>query len=236
MRRIPTLLLFGVVCTLSMVRADTTTVSFDSGSATLSDQVSTPLSGGTALNGDGDVLQLGYYSSATTSNNFQGTWIPLSGQGSANTAVIPGGPVTNPTNETYNQTSIGDLTSNGASTGQFAISLDFVQGNATSGNSLPAAGVPLAIRFYNGTTIANSTFYNVVSDDLWVWKTPNTPPTTVTPSLNDSGLEWLSIALGQTADTAFRTTISLSAGPGAFNLGRRCITRFLSYPDNPSAL
>lgn len=191
--------------------ADQTTVSFDSGTQLVFDQntaTSNPLTAGLSGNGDGAVLQLGYYDAATLLNNFGGNWIPLSGATSPNTAVIPGGAPVNPTGETYNQTSIGDLVANGASSGQFALSLNFVSGNATSGNSLPSSPtVPLALRFYNAPTIGGSTFYNVVSDDLWVWKTPTTPPASITISLNDLGLEWQSVAIGQSANTAFHTTI-----------------------------
>jgi hypothetical protein len=207
----------GVVISLVVARADTTTVSFDSGSQFVYDQntaATNKLTGGTSANGNGTVLQLGYYNAATVANNFQGTWVPLSGEMSLNTAVIPGGATVNPSGETYNQTTIGDLNFNGAADGQFALSLNFVLGNATSGNSLPASSnVPLALRFYNGTTTANSTFYNVVSDDQWLWKQPVVPPSTVTISLSDSGLEWLSTYLGQSINTKFHTTISLAAVP-----------------------
>jgi len=65
----------------------TTQVSFDSGSfLVLNLGGVTPLTAGNlSANGDGAVLQLGYYSSATVSNNFLGTWIPLTGEGSLNT-------------------------------------------------------------------------------------------------------------------------------------------------------
>ncbi|HJT80857.1 MAG TPA: hypothetical protein VJ719_06650, partial [Chthoniobacterales bacterium] len=173
-----------------------------------------PLSGGTPLNGDGTVLELGYFSTATVANNFAGSWVALSGESSLNTAVIPGGLPANPTGETYNQTSIGDLTANGASNATFAISLNFVLGNPTSGNSMPAnTTTPLALRFYNNTTIASSTYYNVVSDDLWLWKTPTQVGSNVTVSLDDVNLEWLSIFEGQNANTAFHTTIPLAAVP-----------------------
>jgi hypothetical protein len=198
-----------------LVYGDQTTVSFDSGSQMMYNEntgATIALSGGTPVNGDGTVLQLGYYDAATTANNFAGNWVPLSGQTSLNTAVIPGGLIANPTNETYNQTSIGDA--NGAGNATFAISLNFVAGDPNSGNSLPSlATIPLALRFYNNTSIATSTFYNVVSDDLWLWKTPITPPSSVTISLNDLNLEWLSISQGQAANTAFHTTISLAAVP-----------------------
>jgi hypothetical protein len=184
---------------LVQVKADQTTVSFDSGSQTVFNQGSTPLSGGTTADGDGDVLQLGYFTGA----NFTGTFIPLSGNGSLNTAIVPGSTIA------YNQTSIGDLNANGAGDGTFAMSLDFVLGSGTSGNNLPTGGTLLALRFFNGTTVANSTMYNTVTDPLWVWQNPATPPVNVTLSLDDLGLLWESIVKnGQASTTAFHTSIS----------------------------
>ena len=174
---------------------DTTTISFDSGSQTMFNQASTPLTGGTTADGDGAVLQLGYFTVNTAS--FQGTWVPLSGEGSLNTAVIIGSAPA----ETYNQTSIGDLTANGAGDGTFAMSLNFILGSGTSDNSLPPAGTQLALRFYNGTTIGSSTFFNTVTDSLWKWVAPNTPPVNVTMSLDDANLVW--------QDIAFHTSIPI---------------------------
>jgi hypothetical protein len=208
----------GLQCSL----ADTTTVSFDSGSQTMFNQASIALSGGTINDGDGDVLQLGYYTGA----NFTGNWVPLSGETSLNTAIIAGSSPAEP----YNKTSIGDLNSNGAGNGTFAMSLDFVAGSATSGNSLPSNGTQLALRFYNGTTLASSTFYNAVTDPLWTWKTPATPPAVVTMSFDDAGLVWQG-----GVNSAFHTTISFSQVPepsviasllvGAAILGSRAIRR-----------
>jgi hypothetical protein len=185
-----------------------TTVGFDSGSQTIFNQASTPLTAGTAADGDGAVLQLGYYDGASIANNFLGNWVPLSGEGSLNTAIIAG---SSPAGETYNHTSIGDLSSAGAgANGIFALSLVFVVGDPASGNSLPGSTtIPLSIRFYNGTTIASSTFFNVVSDDLWLWKAPqpSNVPNNVAITLDQAGLEWLSIAQGGAAGTAFHTTL-----------------------------
>jgi hypothetical protein len=200
-----------LVAAFQVVRADTTTVSFDSGNLIIFDNPAlhggsdVALSGGTTNDGNGTVLQLGYFDGATTANNFAGNWVPLSGETSLNTALIAG----SSPSEAYNKTSIGDLNGSGAGNGTFALSLDFVTGNAQSGNSLPPnTNIPLAIRFYNGTTIASSTFYNIVSDDTWKWQNPATPPANVTISLNDANLEWLSIALGQNTNTTFHTTIA----------------------------
>lgn len=193
----------GLIAVSVSAFADTTAVGFDSGSVFVYDQntaAQNKLSGGTTADHDGFVLQLGYYSGATTTNNFAGTWIPLTGEGSANTA--------------YNNTTIGDLNAEGGENGAFFIpGLNFTAGSGTTGNNLPAAGTPLSIRFYNAATIATSSFYNVVSDDAWTWKAPATPTSSVPMSLDDAGLEWLSISLGQAANTAFHTTVPTAAVP-----------------------
>ncbi|HEY4281910.1 MAG TPA: PEP-CTERM sorting domain-containing protein [Chthoniobacterales bacterium] len=186
---------------VAQVHADTTTVSMDSGGFQLFNQASTLLNGGTAADGDGAVLQLGYFTGA----NFTGSFIALTGEGSLNTGTIPDASPA----ETMNKTSIGDLTNQGGANGEFWLpELDFVSGSLTSGNNLPANNTQLAIRIYNGTTIASSTFYNTVTDSLWKWVTPATPPTVATLSLADSGLVWESIVRGMNANTAFHTSIA----------------------------
>jgi hypothetical protein len=214
--------------TLNSALSDSTDVSMDSGSKFLYDErteASIPLTGGTTADGDGAVLQLGYYSNATIADNFAGTWIPLTGEGSLNTAIVMG---SSPA-ESYNRTSIGDLTSQGAGNGEFFMSLVFVEGDPTSGNSFPQSNsTPLALRVYNGTTVASSTFYNVVSDDLWLWRGPATPPPARTISLDDPGLEWLSVTLGQPQNTAFHTTISVATVPEPRSFSLLCLgTLFL---------
>lgn len=187
-----------------------TQVTFDSGSVQVKNQSGTALSGGTAADGNGTVIQLGYFTSATTSNNFLGNWVPLSGQLSLNTA--------------YSTTSIGDTTAAGAGDGTFGLDLFFIQGDLTKGNSLPGAvTIPLAIRFFNSTTIATSTFYNTVSDDLWLWKLPATPaptPPQVVISLDHANLEWESIAVNtQAPSSAFKTSIPTIAAPEPASTG-----------------
>ena len=194
----------------ALAQLPTTTVSFDSGEQMMLDQNNVPLTAGPVGDGNGAVLQLGYYSTATAANNFSGTWIPLSGEGSLNTAIIFG---SSPP-EMYNQTSIGDLTVRFAGPATFALQLSFRQGDPTSGNSLPSSTtIPLALRFYNNTTIGTSTHYNVVSDDDWLWENPAPQVNTIDISLNDVGLEWQSIFEGQAATTAFHTSIPLAAVP-----------------------
>lgn len=158
----------------------TTTVSWESVIGVLKgSNNSTALTAGTGADGDGAVLELGYYSTATTTNNFSGTWIPLTGPNSANTA--------------FSNTSIGDQ--GGGPDGQFSISTTFTAGSPTTGNNLPGStSIPLVIRFYNATTIGASTAYGAVSNDSWLWVLPSvTPGSTLTLSLNPSngGNEWL---------------------------------------------
>ena len=155
--------------------------------------------GNTATTGDGAVLQLGYFSTATTANNFSGTFIPLSGQTSLNTA--------------YSNTSIGDNAASGAGAGQFVLSLSFTTGSLTTGNSLPAAGTPLSVRFFNNTTLATSTFFNAVSNDIWLWQTPAAAPNSpiVAITLNDAGLEFLG-----GASSAFYTSQAVVPEPSSF--------------------
>jgi len=181
-----------------------TQVNIDSGSFQVMNQGSSFLTAGPAGDGNGAVLQLGYYSGATSgSSNFVGTWTPLTGQGSANTDIILG------STAQYNQSSIGDKnTDTGNTDGTFSIQF-FFGSNAANSMNLPPAGTILSIRFYNNTTLASSSFYNAVSNDTWVWANPAFPPSTVVMSLDNAGLEWQSIAMGQAATTAFHTSIAI---------------------------
>jgi hypothetical protein len=182
-----------------------TTVTVFSGTSTVRNNANVVLSGGlSGTDGDGAVIQLGYYSNATVANNFLGTWVPLTGEGSANTGGII--PTSSPI-LSYNKTSVGDTNANGASDGTFAFKLEFVAGDAGTGNNLPGSiTIPLSIRIYDKATIASSSFFNVVSDDLWVWKTPLDLPqiSSINISLDDANLEWQ-----DGAASAFKTTIAI---------------------------
>ena len=186
------------------------TVNFDSGSSpgyTMTNfNGTTPLTGGTATDGNGAVLQLGYFSSGTSSTPFAGTWVALTGQGGANSA--------------FSTTSIGDATANGAGTGTFAMSLSFNTAVANTTNSLPTAGTPLGFRIYNNTTIASSTFYETISSTLtsWQWQTPADAP--FQPILNltlDDPLASLrrenGTGAGAAATATFNTNLSVTPVP-----------------------
>lgn len=167
------------------------TINFDSGGSTINDQLGSPLSGGTpTVDGDGFVLQLGYYSQATTASNFLGEWVALSGFGSLNTGSIPG------TTIGFNQTTVGDNQDQGAgAAGTFALTLTFDESDSTRNKSFPAVGVPLSVRFYNASTLVeNVTLFNAFSIDTgFNWAAPADSPGQ--PILNislDQPVEWQS--------------------------------------------
>lgn len=131
---------------------------------------------------DGAILQLGYYTMATTLNPFAGSWVPITGEGSGNSFY----------------STVGDK---GMQDGLFGIGLGFFTPNA----NFPSAGTPLTIRFYDSTSIATSTYFNAVSNTTgtWNWITPVDPRPTITISLSDPG------TVLQDASSAYRTTIAV---------------------------
>jgi hypothetical protein len=211
------------------VYGQATSVNMDSGGLQVFNQSTTLLSGGAAgVDGDGFVLQLGFYQGATAANNFgNGIFVPITGEGSGNTSIIPG----SSPNVQFQGMRIGDVFANGGTNGEFWISgLNF------SGAAIPAGltiGTPLSVRFFNATTIGAATFYNAVSDDLWLWSAPAIPTAVVNVSLADPNLDWYSIFLGGAAGTAFHTTVPsaipepstlaclLLGGAGTLALGAR---------------
>ncbi len=138
----------------------------------LTNKTASPLCAGTALSGDGTLLELGYYSMASVSNPFAGSWTILA------------------------TTTIGD---DGIEiSGRFSTST--ILGGSASGGL--TSSTPLSIRFYDGTTVANSTYFNAVSktSGSWNYIAPNDP----SPVLN--------LAIDKGASTVFQNGLS-----GAFS-------------------
>lgn len=105
----------------------------------LLDKTSTPLSSGTGASGDGTLLQLGYYSLATVSNPFRGSWVTLA------------------------STTMGD---NGVElAGKFSTSSIL----GASPFPEPSVGTPLAVRFFDGASEATSSYFNAVSNTSGAW-------------------------------------------------------------------
>lgn len=199
-------------------RAALTTVNFDSGGYQIfNTDALTPVTSGSQvspIDGDGAVLQLGYFSTATAAAPFSGSWIALTGEGGLNPAYsIPGSL----------RTTVGDVIGLGANTppGQFALSLDFGP-QITGGNVLlPTAGTPLGIRIYNATTIALSTALTTISSTKanWRWLTPADAPANpiINISLADTPLNEIFVYngtnTGAVADGTFYTNTPVIAVP-----------------------
>jgi hypothetical protein len=167
-----------------------TTVVIDSGGHSLyADPWGNTLLNGGESNGEGALVEVGYYSAATVGNDFAGTWTPLAIQ----------------------QPSIGTSTADGADSGSIAATI-LISGSVAG----PPAGTPLAIRFYSQATVAGSYAYNAVSSDDWVWQSQAAPPVdpVIILSLNNPNLKWVGGAA-----SAFKTSVSLSGsgvGEGSY--------------------
>lgn len=161
---------------------------------TLNDFNGNPLNAGSANDGDGAVLQLGYYTMATTLDPFAGDWVAMTGQG------------------TSYLTTIGDSGDRGA--GSFKTEVILLQGSYTF--TEPPIGTPLALRFYDSNSIGASTYFNAVSDTTggFNWLAPADPDALVGLGLSylTAGVFWQ-----DGSGSAFRTTIPIPE-PSAFAL------------------
>lgn len=200
-------------------QAEEITIGMDSGSYTLLNQLNATLTGGSILDGNGAIIQLGYYDQAVVGNNFLGTWIPLTGDGSLNTGNIK---LDNSGTINLNQTSVGDQSSQGTGDGNFVIQLQFETTNPTKSQGLGglvANTTPLSIRIYNGTTLASSTHYNTISNDAWTWKTPQLFPNgpNILMTFDEPGTEFQD-ASGVVPGTSIKTSLVLIPEPSSFAL------------------
>ena len=155
------------------------------------------------VNGQGQLVQLGYFSTATDSSLFSGVFIPLaqfnSGDSGSGSSPVSNGRI--------------------SLTVQFDLSLqatNFPGAPAASTyaalNSYPAAGTPIAIRWYDTTN--TSGFYNSVSATNWDWVTP----TLLSPgaiNLNpDAGS--LPVAVGLSFQSAANPYVAAIPEPSTF--------------------
>ena len=176
--------LFGLAGFIPKALAATTAVFWENGIGTeLRDSAGNVLTQGTAAFGDGTILQMGYYSLATTDDPFAGYWISLQG---------PGSP--------YDYRSrIGDkLGVDGLFDSEwFSHSEPFL---------LPTTGRPLTVRFFDNTSIGASTFFNAVSNTTgtWNWVNHSSLISYIHISLSDPGLVWQG-----GSGSAYRTTIAI---------------------------
>lgn len=159
---------------------------------TLQNQAGTALDGGSVSNGDGTLLEFGYYFLGATATPFSGAWTPLTG----------------PQSESLIDTTIGDGWSgaDGIFTFTFQLNLSLA--------SLPADGTPLVMRYYDATNRASSMAFNAVAntDGTWNW---NSTAFQINMSVGDEpGTIWQ-----DGAASAYRTTIPIPEPSGILMLG-----------------
>lgn len=133
------------IVSASAYGATYTAVSVATGGKRMSDINGNYLTGGLpTVDHDGAVVQLGYHSAATVGHEFDGVWIPLTDEGSANSD--------------YAHSTVGDRVGffPPVNNGEIPDRWEFHLGSATAGQNLPAAGTPLAFKFYDSTTIPAS--------------------------------------------------------------------------------
>lgn len=140
---------------------------------------------------DGAVLEVGYYTLASTENPFAGSWVTMVGPS------IPA--------STF--ATIGDKT-NGAA-GLFHRSTGF--GVTPLGPyAFPAIGTPMTIRFFNAPASQVPTHYNAVSSVDWIWPGLGDPQSQLTMDVSSAAsLLWF----GGPGST-FRTTIPVPEPSG----------------------
>lgn len=198
-------------------QSSTTVNWYNSTISPLRDMAGNPLTQGNAvLNCDGTLIQLGYFTSATTANKFSGTWVPLTG--------APGRP----------RTTIGDsFDLNGSGDGVAQFNTFFQSGTATIevydesdgghyqtqssvgiSSTTPPDNQILAIRFYD-TADGRSGHYNTVSSDTWRWKAPALFGSIVQIDFSNSTLAF------QDPNRALRTAIPIEARGQLANISSR---------------
>jgi len=189
---------------------------YNDNSTLLLNSSGTALSAGTTANGDGALIQLGYYTGATTSNYFSGTWVPLTGYGSTGLTTVGD-----------SSSGVGLAAGRIAFTFYFSISSNLVTvynpdagdaGTYTTNSSVtistgtPAAGQLLAIRFYSSNSGGS---YNAMSSSGWLWQTPSV---TTNYSLDIGNTNTNSALVWQDSANPFKTTISPVPEPASIGL------------------
>jgi hypothetical protein len=182
----------------------------------LKDSSGQALDAGTAMNGDGYLVEIGYFSEGSFSSPFQenaflGEWIPLT----VNTRVgdsssgygFPDGMFTFKTTFTKDANFVTTFW------GEPKYFTDYLEDDITA-NSPPPQTTPVCIRFYNSTNKLGSLF-NTVSGPDWKW--PSFPNGSSIPTTSyfkialgnaPPGSFWVHGSTFEDPDNSFKTSIS----------------------------
>lgn len=183
------------------------TTTIDGSAELLKDEDGNPLSAGVRGNGDGDLVELGYFSNGTTVDPFLGEWIPLT-----------------------RKTHVGDSSSGyGFNDGMFVFTTNFLKNRDyvvvyptepkefeespgfTISSTTPPPGTPICIRFYDKPTLGGAK-YNTVTGLQWLW--PSFPSGSSIPSnhyfkiSNSSSSSWKTGAIFEDPSNPFKTSLS----------------------------
>lgn len=161
----------------------------------LRDFAGAPLTSGTSAIGDGAVLQFGYYSLADHFDPFAGAWVPLTGEGSRNGWL----------------STVGDYWGTRSAPDGFFMIGGWFDSDGLHSFDLPREGTPMALRFYDGTSIATSTHYNALTNGTVdsEWTMAKAGGNHVSIVVNGAG-QWEG-----GPESEFRTTIPLVPEPSA---------------------
>ena len=164
----------------------------------LRDEIGNPLMAGTDAPDDGAIFQIGYFAAGPSPN--WDSFVPISSTPGSNHLTTMGDEGGAPVDDANGMGGIFSV----------ALTLD-VNDPADAALLPPGYPAQLAIRFFNGTSVASSTHYNTVTSNAATWNLnpPATPPD-VPASLNmdAGGLVWESGALGH-----YQTVLSTAPEP-----------------------
>lgn len=179
------------------------------GDTFLRDVGGVPLTSGPKEGGNGAVIEVGYYSMATTADPFAGDWVALIAPGTGVEAVT-----------------IGDANGGPTLDGLFGGSA-FLGVSHPGSVPYPAQNTPLAIRFYNGTSIENSKHYNAATMTEWTWSGPFSMDETINLIIVPSPSGWMVWEGG--LESAYRTTIVVVPEASSSMLAMFGSAAFLMY-------
>ena len=149
-----------------LVAVDQIQFLLNSQSATFLDTDGTPITAGSAdANQDGGLIQLGFFSEATTENPFAGDWIPLStGPHIGDSATLTGAQAGTFQSSIVFQENSPIATVYPGDAGEYQ-----VLSSITITDNDPGFGKLLAIRYFDRSTIEPGVKYNTIADPAWQW-------------------------------------------------------------------
>jgi hypothetical protein len=202
----------GGVASADVTRVEVTYINGFSWEDPITDSDGIPLTAGGPDNDDGAIFQVGYFREvshlldpASFSENDWTQFTPLTGQGSPNVERYP--------------TTIGGMDSRAE--GPFGF-LFYPSAVAIELDTEIDDGIPvetsarLGVRFFNGTTLENSTEFNIVTSNDPLWLLPEPEPSPSTSAVLDLDVHALVWAAG--VERAFQTALSLTPEPGTATL------------------